>query len=199
MIRCAICNSVIADPARRRLAAAFFKGATYAHTACLEKLMTDPTPRAFPPFDDAGNQICAWCGEPVRSSGKHFNHDNSRPTCVRTKPLPGETAPMVAPGIDTQAYWDAIQNVDPDVRRQLLEGDWRVETADRRAFLDALAARLEMGAREYDNASFEKPLPVTAAELEAEALDIAGWGYVMWVQIRRRCERLQRAVDEAPE
>ncbi len=52
-------------------------------------------------------------------------------------------------------------------------------------FFGAVNARLEQGAREYHDASFDRPLPELLEELEREALDLAGWGYIVWERIQR--------------
>lgn len=57
--------------------------------------------------------------------------------------------------------------------------------ARRREFFQALDAKLDQGAREYGAVSFARPAPELLDELEAEALDIAGWGYILWTRIRR--------------
>ena len=70
------------------------------------------------------------------------------------------------------------------------EKDLRLE------FLDRVAVRLEKGATEYGNANLELPTPGTAKEILEEVLDLAGWAYVLWVQMTRRLERLEVAADE---
>ncbi len=65
------------------------------------------------------------------------------------------------------------------------------EEADRRdAFVAALVERLDHGAREYGQRSFQREPADLAGELEQEALDIAGWGYILWCRIRALKERL---------
>lgn len=54
------------------------------------------------------------------------------------------------------------------------------EIQDRVQFLQSLAERLETGAKEYGNKSFDKPKEVLVEELLCEYLDIAGWAYILW-------------------
>lgn len=57
-------------------------------------------------------------------------------------------------------------------------------------FIAALYAKLEKGAREYGDASLLRPKSELAGELAEEALDLAGWGFLLWY----RCRYLQRAL-----
>ena len=52
-------------------------------------------------------------------------------------------------------------------------------------FVDQLRARLRVGAQQYGNASFTRPLGDVIGEIEQELLDVAGWGLIAWVRIRR--------------
>jgi hypothetical protein len=62
-----------------------------------------------------------------------------------------------------------------------------------RAFIEAVEARLAAGARAYGDASLRR-LPVDlAAEVEQELLDVAGWGFLLWVRIRGLRGRLIRS------
>lgn len=63
----------------------------------------------------------------------------------------------------------------------------------RAAFFAELDAKLDAGARQYGERSFERPAPELIAELQAEALDIAGWGWILW----DRLERLKVAAEAA--
>ncbi len=56
---------------------------------------------------------------------------------------------------------------------------------DWQEFNRELEARMEKGQEEYGNRSFKLPPSVIADEWEQEALDIAGWGFVLWQRIRR--------------
>jgi len=120
--------------------------------------------------------LCPRCNSTVPTRNHHLGH------------TPGETRPGWSCAAEPQVRSGA--EIEQQARARP-----NPEAVDRRSFLDALAARLEVGALEYGNASFDKPMATTSAELEAEALDIAGWAYVMWVQLRRRCERLQCASE----
>jgi len=61
-------------------------------------------------------------------------------------------------------------------------------------FLRALEAKLERGARDYGDASLSLDPERYLGELAAEALDLAGWGYLLW----RRCEELREALVPRP-
>lgn len=50
-------------------------------------------------------------------------------------------------------------------------------------FLSEVRARLRVGEREYGNKSFERPSVSLIMELQQEALDLAGWGYVLWQKL----------------
>lgn len=54
------------------------------------------------------------------------------------------------------------------------------------AFADTVRARLEQGRETYGDKSFSKDPAELVAELQAECLDLAGWGFVLF-------ERLQAA------
>lgn len=59
-------------------------------------------------------------------------------------------------------------------------------------FLDAIDARLDAGAQEYGNQSFVKPIAETARQILEEALDQAGWCYVLWCQAARKVSELPK-------
>lgn len=59
------------------------------------------------------------------------------------------------------------------------------------AFVERVQARLEQGRAQYGDRSFDAEPAVLLAELQAEALDLAGWGFVLW----HRLERMRRALD----
>jgi len=69
------------------------------------------------------------------------------------------------------------------------------ESKDRHDFVSQLAARLEKGAHEYGNKSFDRPFGDIADEILQEYLDIAGWSYVMWAKTRARLSELEMRVD----
>jgi hypothetical protein len=52
-------------------------------------------------------------------------------------------------------------------------------------FTTAVGERLEAGAQAYGDRSFSLPPVSLVAELEQEALDLAGWGYVLWHRLER--------------
>lgn len=61
------------------------------------------------------------------------------------------------------------------------------------AFVALLRARLKVGAQQYGDRSFQRPLVEVLGEIEQELVDIAGWGLIAWV----RLQRLRTAVDHA--
>jgi hypothetical protein len=62
--------------------------------------------------------------------------------------------------------------------------------ANRSEFIAALNQRLDQGAAAYGERSFSREPEELLEELAQEALDLAGWGYVLW-------QRLQRAKQAA--
>lgn len=63
------------------------------------------------------------------------------------------------------------------------------------AFIAAVAARLEAGREAYGDKSFSKDAAELIGELEQESLDLAGWGYVLFV----RLEAMRAALESEPE
>lgn len=66
-------------------------------------------------------------------------------------------------------------------------------------FFLALRARLAKGDVEYGDKSFDSPL--LPEEILEEIVDIAGWAFVLWVQMQERLGRLEtaaRALDAHP-
>lgn len=61
-------------------------------------------------------------------------------------------------------------------------------------FTAAVGERLEAGADAYGDRSFSLSPASLVAELEQEALDLAGWGYVLW----HRLERMRAAAERLP-
>jgi hypothetical protein len=51
------------------------------------------------------------------------------------------------------------------------------------AFVLDVRARLEAGAKQYGDASFSRPPIELISELQQEALDLAGWGFVLWCRL----------------
>lgn len=63
-------------------------------------------------------------------------------------------------------------------------------------FFEKLRSALERGAAEYGDASFTKPN--TADEILEEVVDIAGWAFVFYVQLKRRllaCEEALQSLE----
>jgi hypothetical protein len=56
---------------------------------------------------------------------------------------------------------------------------------DRDEFIRALTQRLDAGAQAYGDCSFSRSPDALLVELEQEALDLAGWGYILWSRIQR--------------
>lgn len=61
-------------------------------------------------------------------------------------------------------------------------------------FFRQIRERLKAGAREYGDASFQRPDAELHREIEEEILDIAGWSYVLWVKLRERLKRQERGL-----
>lgn len=53
------------------------------------------------------------------------------------------------------------------------------------AFVAAVRARLEAGRAQYGDRSFERPPAELLGEIGQEALDLAGWGFVLFERLRR--------------
>lgn len=60
-------------------------------------------------------------------------------------------------------------------------------------FRAELEAKLEHGAREYGPGSYERSAAELLGELKSEALDLAGWGFILWAKI----DRMERQVGKA--
>jgi hypothetical protein len=67
----------------------------------------------------------------------------------------------------------------------------------RAEFFEALNAKLDRGERQYGEASFARPAPALVTELEEEALDLAGWGFILWVRLRSLRAATETAEREA--
>lgn len=52
-------------------------------------------------------------------------------------------------------------------------------------FLRKLEAKLDAGERAYGEASFHRDPADLIGELQAEALDLAGWGFVLFVRLEK--------------
>lgn len=62
-------------------------------------------------------------------------------------------------------------------------------------FAARLFERWRRGAVERGDASFDRPLATTADEMLQEVEDIAGWAFVLWVQLRMRLQRVVLAAN----
>ena len=51
------------------------------------------------------------------------------------------------------------------------------------AFAESVRKRLEAGRATYGDKSFSRPPAELLGELQQEALDLAGWGFVLWARI----------------
>jgi hypothetical protein len=68
------------------------------------------------------------------------------------------------------------------------------------AFIEAVRARLEAGRAAYGDRSFDRPTAELLGELQQEALDLAGWGFVLFERLRRleaMAERVDRDAETA--
>lgn len=52
------------------------------------------------------------------------------------------------------------------------------------AYTVSVWSRLEAGAEAYEDRSFSKDPVELVRELQQEALDLAGWGFVLWSRLR---------------
>ena len=50
-------------------------------------------------------------------------------------------------------------------------------------FVREVRQRLEAGRASYGDRSFARPHAELVAELQQEALDLAGWGFVLWCRL----------------
>jgi hypothetical protein len=64
-------------------------------------------------------------------------------------------------------------------------------------FIAAVRARLEAGAEAYGDQSFERPTAELVRELQQEALDLAGWGFILFERLRRLEAVAKRADEDA--
>jgi|WetSurMetagenome_2_1015567.scaffolds.fasta_scaffold03061_4 hypothetical protein len=61
-----------------------------------------------------------------------------------------------------------------------------------KAFTEAARSRLEKGRGLYGDRSFPRKPEELLAEIEEEALDLAGWGYIAWSRVRSMREALDK-------
>jgi hypothetical protein len=52
------------------------------------------------------------------------------------------------------------------------------------AFITALKPRLERGAREYGDCSFDRPVDELLCEIEDELLDVCGWSVILYTRLQ---------------
>jgi hypothetical protein len=64
-------------------------------------------------------------------------------------------------------------------------------TTDIDRYLIRLRARLEAGAAEYGDLSFQKTTPTLLDEIQQELEDVSGWAFILWAKI----DRLRRAAE----
>ena len=57
-------------------------------------------------------------------------------------------------------------------------------------FSEAVQAKLAAGHREYGDGSFDRPLGELLTELKAEAVDLAGWGLIVFAAIEQMERKL---------
>ena len=67
-------------------------------------------------------------------------------------------------------------------------------TTDIDRYLIRLRARLEAGASEYGDASFDKSTPSLIDEIQQELEDVSGWAFILWAKL----ERLRLLSERAP-
>ena len=63
-------------------------------------------------------------------------------------------------------------------------------------FIARLQRRWQIGAQQYGDVSFDKPLARTAEEILAEIEDIAGWAFIAWTRIREQMRRVDQAAAD---
>ena len=60
------------------------------------------------------------------------------------------------------------------------------------AFAESVRKRLEAGRAAYGDKSFARPPTELIGELQQEALDLAGWGFVLWCRLETMRAELAR-------
>ncbi len=68
------------------------------------------------------------------------------------------------------------------------------------AFEAQLRIRLRDGFETYGDISFKTPLMATVLELEKEAMDLTGWGYILWCKLQDLKEKIhdfEKAIQAA--
>lgn len=69
---------------------------------------------------------------------------------------------------------------------------WEDEWA---AFEHTLRDRLDQGVRTYGDVSFKRGWSDLLEELAEEAIDLAGWGFILWCRIQRSLRVIDSAVE----
>jgi hypothetical protein len=72
--------------------------------------------------------------------------------------------------------------IAPSNRNDLADAQ-RDPLADWPAFAESVRARLEAGRAVCGDRSFARPPAELVGELQQEALDLAGWGFVLWCRL----------------
>lgn len=65
------------------------------------------------------------------------------------------------------------------------------------SYFAALKEKLRKGAEEHGERSFELSGSRLIEELQAECLDLAGWGWILWDKLQRLKRKVQQAEREA--
>lgn len=65
-------------------------------------------------------------------------------------------------------------------------------------FAERVRARLDASRAAYGDRSFERPPAELLDELQQEALDLAGWGFILFERIERLRTRVERDTNRAP-
>jgi hypothetical protein len=71
----------------------------------------------------------------------------------------------------------------------------KTENGDLRQFIEFVHERLEKGARDYGNKSFERSTQRNVGEVLCEQFDTAGWIFVLWVQARTHGKQVDLTKD----
>jgi hypothetical protein len=59
-------------------------------------------------------------------------------------------------------------------------------------FVGKLRARLQAGAKEYGDRSFQRPPGELVEEVQQELEDVCGWGLLLWLRLEGMRERLSQ-------
>lgn len=59
-------------------------------------------------------------------------------------------------------------------------------------FQSKVRRRLLAGAKKYGDASFKRSRKELKGEMEAEFLDIMGWGFIYWTKLQKLAEQIDR-------